>query len=61
MGVLIQFPDAWRNTRSAPLPEEPATVVILPVVRIERPEEKKAGARASRPAGRRRRRPASRS
>jgi len=56
MGLVIRFPDVWRNTRTVS-PGEDATVIILPVVRIER-EAKKAS--ASRTTTRRRRRPASR-
>lgn len=59
MGLVISFPGVWRQARTTPL-DEPATVVILPVVRIERPPEKKAATR-NRPPTRRRKRPASRS
>jgi hypothetical protein len=60
MGLVIRFPDVWRNTRAI-LPGETASVIILPVVRIEREAEKAGEPRSSRPAIRRRRRPASRS
>lgn len=59
MGLVISFPGVWRQARSTP-PGETATVIILPVVRIERPPETKAAPR-SRPSTRRRKRPASRS
>jgi hypothetical protein len=66
MGMVIRFPDIWRNTRivgDSSAQGESATVVILPVVRIERepdksPEFTEPGTAAA--AGRRRRRPAAR-
>jgi len=66
MGMVIRFPDAWRNTRAAGIDRaasEPATVVILPVVRIERQADASPDGAARRAAARirRRRRPASRS
>jgi hypothetical protein len=61
MGLVIRFPDVWRNARKAAPTGEEATVVILPVIRIERPPEKTRAARNPRPASRRRKRPASRS
>ena len=60
MGLIIRFPDVWRNGRIIgphSARTETATVVILPVVRIERPAEtRNTGASRSR----RRRQPASR-
>ena len=40
MGTVIPFPDAWRfpARRSIGASVEPATITILPVVRIERHE-----------------------
>ena len=61
MGLVIRFPDVWRNTPTTTLPGEAATVVILPVVRIERPPEPAPAPRSTRPSTRRRKRPASRS
>jgi hypothetical protein len=60
MGLVIRFPDVSRNTPTATLPGEAATVIILPVIRIERPAETKSAPRG-RPSSRRRKRPASRS
>jgi hypothetical protein len=60
MGLLIRFPDVWRNGRIIgpySAQAESATVVILPVVRIERQTEK---SKASASRGRRRGQPASR-
>ena len=61
MGLVIRFPDVWRNARTTTLPSEPATVVILPVIRVERQLETTAAAPPQRPSPRRRRRPVSRS
>jgi hypothetical protein len=61
MGLVIRFPDVWRNARAASPKGEEATVVILPVIRIERPPETASAPRNTRPASRRRKRPASRS
>jgi hypothetical protein len=61
MGLVIRFPDVWRNARTATLPGEAASVIILPVVRIEREAETAGAPRSARPAMRRRKRPASRS
>ncbi len=60
MGLVISFPDVWRNTRTMLQPGEEASVIILPVVRIER-EVEKVSEQRTRSAPRRRRRPASRS
>ena len=64
MGTVIHFPEGLRSTRGrlvGPL-EEPADVIILPVVRIERsPDEPSDGLESGPGAGRRRRRRASRS
>ena len=66
MGLVIRFPDVWRNARTVSTnatPSEAATVVILPVVRIERQAEESSSAtpRAAGASTRRRRRPGSRS
>ena len=41
MGAVITFPEAWRLLRAAPAhgPQASATVIILPVIRIERANE----------------------
>jgi hypothetical protein len=42
MGTVITFPDVWRNapvTARNGRHEEPATIIILPVVRIERQDD----------------------
>jgi hypothetical protein len=39
MGDLLKFPNAWRFAQVGPSgrkKDEPATVIILPVVRVER-------------------------
>jgi hypothetical protein len=66
MGQVLQFPEGQRPAgggRYVGANSEPASVIILPVVRIERhpdrPSDGLAGGRAS--PGRRRRRRASRS
>lgn len=61
MGTVIPFPDAWRmpGRRSVGATAEPATIMILPVVRIERDEGKASGGHepdATTTSGRRRRR-----
>jgi hypothetical protein len=61
MGTLIRFPDAWRtvlNSKSAGKRLESASIIILPVVRVERPTDGPSGELdpGSRPGGRRRRR-----
>ena len=61
MGLVIRFPDVWRNIRNTTWPGEEATVIILPVVRIEREAETASAPRSSRQSIRRRKRPASRS
>lgn len=63
MGTVIKFPDEGRIVRFGGRdgPEEPATVIILPVIRIERYPDLAADGREPRtspPAGSRRRRPA---
>jgi hypothetical protein len=62
MGEVIQFPgDAGtgRGGRYVEAGSEPATVIILPVIRVERdPSDTSAGPTAGRSAGRRRRRTA---
>ena len=64
MGMVIRFPDVLRNAQTAGTDgSKSATVVILPVIRIERPADTSPDSAASRSTGRtrRRRRPASRS
>jgi hypothetical protein len=61
MGLVIRFPDVWRNTKSTTRSGEVATVIILPVVRIEREAKAARETRSARSAIRRRKRPASRS
>lgn len=62
MGIVISFPARERSVREDRLPGEPATVVILPVVRIERtPDEPSGGVEPNAHTGRKRRRRASRS
>ena len=64
MGTVIQFPEGQRSTRNRYVgaPDEPAAVIILPVVRIERsPDEPSDDLESGPGAGRRRRRRASRS
>lgn len=64
MGTVIGFPEHGRSERSGRvigMRSEPATVIILPVIRIERHSEEPADRAASRSQRRRRRRRASRS
>jgi hypothetical protein len=66
MGTVVEFPEHGRSTRDGRLigmRPESATVIILPVIRIERyPDElEPADGTASRSQRRRRRRRASRS
>ena len=61
MGVVIRFPDTWRDAQTATEPGEAAMVIILPVVRVERQADISAAPRPTRPSARRRKRPASRS
>ncbi len=66
MGMVIRFPDVWRNARLVEGNSgqgDSATVIILPVVRIERQTDNSPGGiepGTSAASGRRRRRPASR-
>jgi hypothetical protein len=64
MGTIIRFPDVWRtDSKIAARRPESASIIILPVVRIERPSDGPSGeldSGTSRP-GRRRRRRATRS
>jgi len=61
MGTVIGFPEHERSERRAiGMRSEPATVIILPVIRIERYFDEPAVATASRSQRRRRRRRASR-
>jgi hypothetical protein len=67
MGRVVEFPEGRRlirNVEQFGVPAEPAHIIILPVVRIERhPDEPSDGleGRAGAASGRRRRRRASRS
>jgi hypothetical protein len=39
MGTVITFPDVWRNVPTSARNDgqgEPATIIILPVIRVER-------------------------
>jgi hypothetical protein len=61
MGAVIPFPDAWRIPSKRPIgaSAEPATIMILPVVRIERDGSDASGGHepdATTTSGRRRRR-----
>ena len=57
MGEVIQFPDeAGGRGRYVDANSEPATVIILPVVRIEREPDGSNGLEPKRGNGRRRRR-----
>jgi hypothetical protein len=67
MGIVVQFPEGQRplsGGRYVDANSEPASVIILPVIRIERhpdqPSDGVAGGTSAAP-GRRRRRPTSRS
>ena len=63
MGQVIGFPEQGRIARDDRLMAvrpEPATVIILPVIRIERYSDEPDEGSASRSQRRRRRRPASR-
>jgi hypothetical protein len=64
MGTVIGFPGQLRSTRPSRwrgVKAEPATVIILPVIRIERYSEEPAAPTTTRSQRRRRRRRASRS
>ena len=65
MGTVVEFPEHGRSTRAGRvigMRSESATVIILPVIRIERySDDAPAEAAASRSQRRRRRRRASRS
>jgi hypothetical protein len=66
MGAVITFPEARRPLRAAPPlgPHASATVIILPVIRIEREDEAPshtATETTKSPSGRKRRRRATRS
>lgn len=60
MGEVIRFPDennALRNGRYAGIGSEPATVIILPVIRIDRdPDGSEGQTHSGSNSGRRRRR-----
>lgn len=40
MGSVVQFPTEYARKRASIRREEPAPVIVLPVLRIERPEAK---------------------
>ncbi|MBX9777879.1 MAG: hypothetical protein K2Y71_26160 [Xanthobacteraceae bacterium] len=64
MGTVVEFPELGRSTRDGRvigMRAESATVIILPVIRIERYDDEPAERGASRSQRRRRRRRASRS
>jgi hypothetical protein len=62
MGTIINFPEARRNMREIlGGAGETATIMILPVVRIERPTDQPPNEASSNQAGRKRRRRARRS
>ena len=64
MGTVVEFPELGRSTRDGRvigMGGESATVIILPVIRIERYDDEPAEGHASRSQRRRRRRRASRS
>lgn len=65
MGTVVEFPELGRSARDGRvigMRSEPATVIILPVIRIERyNDDEPAEGQASRSQRRRRRRRASRS
>ena len=61
MGIIINFPEARRELRDAAGGGETATIMILPVVRIERPNDQPPSEASGNPAGRKRRRRARRS
>lgn len=64
MGTVVEFPEHGRSLRDGRvvgMRAELATVIILPVIRIERYSEEPADSGASRSQRRRRRRRASRS
>jgi hypothetical protein len=64
MGTVVEFPELGRSTRDGRvigMSGESATVIILPVIRIERYDDEPAEGGASRSQRRRRRRRASRS
>jgi hypothetical protein len=60
MGEVIQFPDdagTMRGGRYVDASSEPATVIILPVIRVERdPDDTSADPTSGSSSGRRRRR-----
>lgn len=61
MGTVIHFPEGQRSARNRHEGDEPAAVIILPVVRIERSPDEPSDLESGPGAGRRRRRRASRS
>jgi hypothetical protein len=65
MGTVVEFPEHGRSTRDGRvigMSSEPATVIILPVIRIERySDDEPVVGGANRSQRRRRRRRASRS
>jgi len=63
MGTVINFPEARRSERDSLGARETATIMILPVVRIERPTDRPPDeiSRTTASGGRKRRRRAPRS
>ena len=66
MGTVITFPDTWRDAPASARDDgqgEPATIIILPVIRIERHGEGAPGGVAprSKSRGKSRRSPVTRS
>ncbi len=61
MGIVINFPEGRRDLRDAVGVGETATIMILPVVRIERPTDQPPNEASGTAAGRKRRRRARRS
>jgi hypothetical protein len=61
MGIVINFPEARRDLRDVVGAGETATIMILPVVRIERPTDQPPNEASGNATGRKRRRRARRS
>ena len=61
MGLVIGFPEQSRAPRVVSARSDSATVIILPVIRIERYTDEPGGSTASRSLRRRRRRRSARS
>jgi hypothetical protein len=61
MGIVINFPEGRRDLRDVVGAGETATIMILPVVRIERPTDQPPSEASGTATGRKRRRRARRS